>query len=225
MKNLLYKKSTFFLLGLIGLCFTACKKDDSTYHDYVNTQQTFNGSAMDYLKAQPKGTFDSLLLVLNRYPSLIDSLTNQKVTLFAPVNKNFEAAVKYLNITRKNEGKAPVYLSTADPIELGYMMCKYIIRGNRNTDAYINSVDGMLLKNIVIGYQMHIKYVKLSSAGYVSGGPATLNFSDTFGSIFTNYWVTTTTNAVNIKTNNATINILTPIHNFGFDEFTYRLDN
>lgn len=224
MKNLLYKKSTYFLLGLIALCFTACKKDDSPYHDYVNTQQTFRGSAIDYLKAQPKGTFDSLLLVLNRYPFLIDSLTNQKVTLFAPVNKNFEAAVKYLNITRKNEGKVPVYLSNADRDELGYMLCKYIVRGSKTTDAYIDNVDGMLVKNIVIDYQMHVKYVKLSSAGYVDGGAATLNFSDTYGSIFTDYWVTTTTNAVNIKTNNATINILTPIHNFGFDEFTYRLN-
>jgi hypothetical protein len=30
---------------------------------------------------------------------------------------------------------------------------------------------------------------------------------------------------VNIRTNNATINILTPIHNFGFDEFTLRLND
>jgi hypothetical protein len=224
MKNLLYQKSTFFLLGLICLCFGACKKSDSPYHDYVNTQQTFSGSALDYLKAQPKGTFDSLLLVLDRYPDLKDSLTKQKVTLFAPVNKNFEAAIKYLNMTRKSAGKTPVYLATADINELGYMLCKYIIRGNRTTDAYVNSVDGVLVRNIVIDYQMHIRYVKQSSAGYVSGGPATLNFSDTYGSIFTNTWVTTTTNAVNIKTNNATINILTPIHNFGFDEFTYRLD-
>ncbi|QIL41108.1 hypothetical protein G7074_18650 [Pedobacter sp. HDW13] len=225
MKNLLYKKSTFFLLGLIGLFFTACKKDVTPYHDYVNTQQTFNGSAMDYLKAQPKGTFDSLLLALDRYPFLKDSLTNQKVTLFAPVNKNFEAAEKYLNLVRKNQGKAPVYLSNADPVQLGVMLCKYIIRGGRTTDAYINNADGMLLKNIVIDYQMHVKYVKLSSAGYVGGGPASLNFSDTYGSIFSNTWVTTTTNAVNIKTNNAIINILTPIHNFGFDEFTNRLNN
>jgi hypothetical protein len=127
-------------------------------------------------------------------------------------------------MTRKSAGKTPVYLATADINELGYMLCKYIIRGNRTTDAYVNSVDGVLVRNIVIDYQMHIRYVKQSSAGYVSGGPATLNFSDTYGSIFTNTWVTTTTNAVNIKTNNATINILTPIHNFGFDEFTYRLD-
>jgi len=224
MKNLLYKTRKFLLIGLVCLSFASCKKSESPYYDYVNTVQTFNGSALDYIKAQPKGTFDSLLLVLDRYPFLKDSLTNAKVTLFAPVNKNFEAAVKYLNIARKSQGKTPVYLANADFNELGVMMCKYIIRGNRNTDAYISNVDGMLLNCIVINYPMHIKYTKANSSGFVQGGPTGLNFSDTFGSIFTTEWVTTTTNAVNIKTNNATINILTPLHNFGFDEFTYRLN-
>jgi hypothetical protein len=72
---------------------------------------------------------------------------------------------------------------------------------------------------------MHVKYVKLSSSGYVSGGASSLNFSNPFGSVFIDDWITTTANAVNIRTNNATINILTPIHNFGFDEFTLRLND
>ena len=223
--KIIYNSNLFYFMGLLLLCIGACKKSDSPYYDYENTVQTFNGSAMDYLRTQPAGTFDSLLLVLERYPQLQDSLTNAAVTLFAPVNKNFESALKYLNIQRKSESKPPVYLRNADIDELSFMMCKYIIRGNRTTEAYINNVDGMLLNSIVTNYAMHIKYVKMSSSGYVGGGAATLNFSETFGSIFTTQWVITTTNAVNIKTNNATINILSPIHNFGFDEFTYRLNN
>lgn len=224
MKNIVYKKGTYFLLGLICLCVGACKKNDSPYYDYVNTVQTFNGTAMDYFKAQPSGTFDSLLLVLDRYPALETALTNAPLTVFAPVNKNFEAAVKYLNLKRKKEGKAPIYLADADEFELYDMMSKYIIKGNRTTDAYINSADGSLF-NSIEDYPMHIKYTKSSSAGYVKGGPAVLNFSDTKGSIFNIDWVITTTNAVNIKTNNATINILSAVHNFGFDEFTNRLNN
>ncbi|TKC05131.1 fasciclin domain-containing protein [Pedobacter frigoris] len=224
MKNIVYKKSTFFLLGLICLCAGACKKSDSPYYDYVNTVQTFNGTAMDYLKAQPAGTFDSLLLVLDRYPALKTSLTTEELTVFAPVNKNFQAAIKYLNIARKAQGKAPVYLANADEIQLYEMLCKYIVKGKRTTDAYLNSADGSLFDSIE-DYPMHIKYTKSSSAGYVKGGPAVLNFSDTKGSIFNIDWVTTTTNAVNIKTNNATINILSAVHNFGFDEFTNRLNN
>lgn len=224
MKNIMYKMSTVAFVGIFCLYFSACKKKDSIYHDYVNTIQTFDGSAMDYLRAQPKGTYDSLLLVLERFPFLQDSLTNEKVTFFAPVNKNFEASVKYLNNQRKAEGKTPIYLSDADSLQLSFMMCKYIIKGDRTSDAYQANIDGMPVSSIISNYPMHVKYVKLSSAGYQGGGPTVLNFSDTFGSSFVNTWVTTTTNAVNIKTNNATINIISPLHNFGFNEFTTRLD-
>ncbi|WP_316746809.1 hypothetical protein [Pedobacter gandavensis] len=204
--------------------FSSCKKDESVYHEYVNTVQNFEGSAMDYLKAQPKGTFDSLLLVLARFPLLADSLTTQQVSLFAPVNKNFQASVKYLNLKRAAEGKTPVYLSNANPVALLFMMSKYIIRGNRNTDFYAGAVDGLPLNSILFDYPMHVKYVKLSAAGYVGGGPGVLNFSDTHGSTFVSAWTTTLTKAVNIKTNNATINILSPLHNFGFSEFSSLLD-
>ncbi len=224
MKNIVYKIVIAGFFGLMCVYFSSCKKEQSVYHEYVNTVQDFEGSAMDYLKAQPKGTFDSLLLVLERCPALADSLSSQQVSLFAPVNKNFQASVKYLNLIRAAEGKAPVYLSNADPIALLYMMSKYIIRGNNNTDFYASSVDGLQLNSILSNYPMHVKYVKLSSAGYVGGGPSVLNFSDTHGSSFISAWTTTLTNAVNIKTNNATINILSPLHNFGFNDFSYLLD-
>lgn len=223
MKKKLYKGSMVILLAAIGLYLNGCKKSDSPYYDYTNTVQTFKGSAMDYLKSKPN-TFDSLLLVLDRFPFLKDSLTNQQVTLFAPVNENFVASVKYLNQTRKAEGKTPVYLRTGDPDELLYMLTKYIIRGNKTTTAYTSSVDGITLNTIGFSYPMHIKAVKSNASGFVGGGATTLEYSDMYGSTIQLNWVTTNTNAVNIKTNNATINILTPLHNFGFDEFTYRLD-
>ncbi|WP_293311537.1 hypothetical protein [Pedobacter sp. UBA5917] len=223
MKKKLYKGSMVVLFAAIGLYLSGCKKSDSPYYDYTNTVQTFKGSAMDYLKSKPN-TFDSLLLVLDRFPFLKDSLTNQQVTLFAPVNENFAASVKYLNQTRKAEGKAPVYLRTGDPDELLYMLTKYIIRGNKTTTAYTSSVDGITLNTIGFSYPMHIKAVKSNASGFVGGGATTLEYSDMYGSTIQLNWVTTNTNAVNIKTNNATINILTPLHNFGFDEFTYRLD-
>ncbi|WP_316794520.1 fasciclin domain-containing protein [Pedobacter frigoris] len=224
MKNLIFKISTVVFLAVVSMYLSACKKDNSFYHDYVNTIQTFEGSAMEYLKAQPDGTFDSLLLVLDRYPDLADSLTSQQVTLFAPVNKNFQASVKYLNLKRAADGKPSIYLSNASTDELKAIMCKYIIRGNRNTDDYVNAADGIQLQSIITNYPMHVKYVKLSSSGYVRGGASVLNFSDTHGSSFTNAWTIASTNSVNIKTNNATINIISPLHNFGFNEFTSKLD-
>ncbi|GAA4198832.1 hypothetical protein GCM10022289_08230 [Pedobacter jeongneungensis] len=223
MKKKLYKHSLLLLVAVTGIYFSACKKSDSPYYDYTNTIQTFKGSAMDYLKSKPN-TFDSLLLVLDRFPALKDSLTNQKVTLFAPVNENFAASVKYLNQVRKAGGRTPVYLKTADPVELEFMLSKYIVRGNLTTGTYASTVDGISVTAIDGGYPMHVKAIQADASGFVGGGATTLEYSDMFGSTIKLNWITTTTNAVNIKTNNAIINILTPLHNFGFDEFTYRLD-
>jgi len=223
MKKKLYKRSLLLLLAIMSLYFTACKKSDSPYYDYTNTIQTFKGSAVDYLKSKPN-TFDSLLLILDRLPAVKDSLTNQKVTLFAPVNENFAASIKYLNQIRKAAQKSPVYLATADPAELTFMLSKYIIRGNRVASSYASTLDGIAVTAVGINYPMHIKAVQGNASGYVGGGATSLEFSDMYGSTIKLDWVTTNTDAINIKTDNATINILTPLHSFGFDEFTARLN-
>ncbi len=211
------------IIGMISLWLCACNKSESPYYNYENKVQTYNGTALDYLKAQPDGTFDSLLLVLKRFPNLEDSLTNQEVTLFAPVNKNFASAVKYLNNMRRTYGLPNIYLANVNAAQLDTMICKYIIRGKKTTESYMADLDGVLVNSIGFDYPMHVRYAKMSSSGYVEGGASILNFSETFGSAFKKDWVTTKASTVNIRTNNATINILDPIHNFGFDEFTSRL--
>lgn len=214
------------LVILCAIFFTTgCSKSDSEYYDYVNTVRNFDGSALLYLESQPEGTFDSLLLVLDRLPNLKDSLENGELTLFAPVNENFEAAIKYLNIQRKAESKPLLYLNDVDLAQLDTMVSKYIIRGKRLANIYEESSDGMVLESLSFSYPMHVRSVKMSSSGFVGGGSNTLNFSDTFGSPFNKDWVTTKASTVNISTKNAVINILDPVHNFGFDEFTNRLDN
>lgn len=225
MKSIIKNNSIRIFLALVLLGMYACTKSDSPYYNYENKVQSFNGSALGYLQAQPQGTFDSLLVVLERFPDLKDSLTTEQVTLFAPVNRNFETAIKYLNIRRKLEGKDALFLNDLDIDGLEEIVCKYIIRGNRTTDAYVNSSDGVIAQSILFDYPMHIKYSKESSSGYIGGGASTLNFSNPFGSVFTQDWGKTKATTVNIKTNNATINILETIHNFGFKEFTERLNN
>ncbi len=214
---------SMFLSLLLGL--VACSKENSPYYAYENKVQSYDGSAMQYILSQPEGTFDSLLVVMDRLPKLKDSLENQQLTFFAPINENFKAAIKYLNIKRQMKGKSALYLKDVNIDQLDTLVCKYFIRGKFSTDAYISSSDGVDVASIAYDYPMHIKYVKMSSSGYQQGGASTLEFSDTFGSSFTKDWVTTKANTVNINTNNATINILDPIHNFGFDEFTTRMDN
>lgn len=223
MRKILKVENLFIAFGILSLWLSSCSKSDSPYYSYENTVQVYKGTAFQYLKDQPSGTFDSLLLILDRYPALEDSLSKEQLTVFAPVNKNFESAIKYLNIKRKVMGLDPVYLSTANGEQLQIMLCKYFIRGNRTTDSYINDSDGILVKSIMGNYPMHVKYEKMSSSGYIEGGASTLRFSDTFGSSFSKDWVRTKANTVNIRTDNATINILESIHNFGFDEFTDRL--
>lgn len=212
-------------LVIVSAVLSSCSKSDSPYYEYENELQVYNGNALQYLQAQPSGTFDSLLVVLNRLPDLMDSLENQKITLFTPINKNFEYSIKYLNIKRKNAGKTPKYLADLDIDQLDTMICKYIIRGEFVTDNYLEDVDGLLLRTIETGYPMHIRYEKMSSSGFVGGGASTLIFSETFGSSFTKDWVRTKASTVNIRTNNAVINVLDAVHTFGFDEFTRQFEN
>lgn len=212
------------ILVLIGMTFTACKKD-SEFYNYENNVKEFDGTVMQYLEAQPPSTFDSLLLVLNRLPDLKDSLSNKSITFFAPTNASFQAAIKNLNILRKDQGKTPLYLKDCDVNQLDILMCRYIVRGSRTTDAYIPFADGALYTSVKYEYPMHIQYDRLNASGFIGGGPQSIIYSDPKGNIFEKYWQRTTTNAVNIKAKNGVINILTTLHDYGFNEFVSRVNN
>ncbi|WP_316783429.1 hypothetical protein [Pedobacter frigiditerrae] len=211
------------LLVLIAMAFTACKKD-SEYYDYENNVKEFNGTVLQYLEAQPVNTFDSVLLVLNRLPALKDTLTNNNVTFFAPTNASFQAAIKNLNILRKSQGKTPLYLKDCDLSSLDILTSRYIIRGSRTTEAYAPFADGVLYASVNYGYQMHIQYDKLNASGFVQGGPQSIIYSDPKNNIFEKYWERSNTNAVNIKAKNGVINVLAPLHDYGFNEFVSRVN-
>ncbi|WP_316814070.1 fasciclin domain-containing protein [Pedobacter heparinus] len=219
MKN--YTKALLFLL-ITSVSISSCK-DDSPYYDVENKLQEFDGNAIAYLQAQPN-TYDSLLKVLERLPELKNVLTNEQVTLFAPTNQNFIAALSDLNFVRKSEGRTLINLNTATIEELNIMMCKYIIAEKRTTDAFKAFLDGIYVPSIKIGEQMHIQYNKLDASGYVAGGPQSVTFSDTKNGFVRAYWERAQISVVNIKTSNAIIYVLNPLHVFGFNEFTSRLN-
>jgi len=216
-----FSKSLLMMLIFLT-ALTSCEKD-SIYHDYENTIKEFDGTALQYLQAQ-KNTFDSLLFVLDRLPDLKDSLSNKNITLFAPTNQSFQAAIKNLNIERKAQGKSVMYLKDCDLAELDILTTRYILRGARTTESYAPFTDGLNLNSIKYEYPMHIQYNKLNASGFVGGGPQSIIFSDPKGSIFEKNWENANTNAVNIKTKNAIVNVLAPLHDYGFNEFVIRVN-
>ncbi len=217
MKKFNFRLSSL-LLVLMG-CFTlsSCEKGDSYYENYENQIQVFNGNAYEYLESQP-GVYDSLLLVLDRLVPLRDTLKNEDVTLFALTNKSFELAIQNLNNKRAAGNKAALSLEDLDRRGLDSVMCRYILKGDLQTDNVRELVDGIYLPSLKYGYEMHVQYDVLNASGFVSGGQQQLIFTDPNESIFERYWQRTPTNAVNIKTNNAVIHVLSPSHDFGFNK-------
>lgn len=214
--------AALFTLLLATVCVLSCKKE-SPYYNVENKLQQFDGNALAYLQANAP-TYDSLLKVLERLPDLKDTLQNQQVTLFAPTNENFAAAIKNLNFYRKQEGKTLLNLGNADLTELETMTCKYIIKKQYLTDDFKAFLEGIYVRSVKVGEQMHIEYSKENASGYVGGGAQVVRYSDTKEGFVRTYWERTQTSAVNIKTNNAVIYVLSPTHNFGFNEFTARIN-
>jgi len=210
------------IVAVACLVWSSCKKD-SPYREYQNEVKEFNGNVIQYLETQP-ATFSSLLSVLNRTPELKTALTDSKVTLFAPTNDNFAAALYELNQVRTAQNKTLVNLENADMTELEIMMDKYIIAGMHTTDFYKPFLDGSYASSIKYKYQMHIQYQKQNASGYQGGGPVSITFSDPKNLTVKTNWQRTVTNAVNIRTNNGVINILSPTHLFGFGDFTTKLN-
>jgi hypothetical protein len=212
-------------LALILCCnlFFACKKSDDTYYNYSNTLQKFDGNALQYLQTK-KGLYDSLLIVLNRLPHLKDTLSSRNITLFAVTNKSFQISVQALNDVRKRTNKTPLYLRNMDAAELDTLACRYILNGQYSSADFVDYADGLLIASLNYNYKMHVQYDEVNAAGFIGGGPVVITFTDPKNSIFVRYWLSAPTNAVNIKTSNATINVVSPSHDFGFGEFVTRFN-
>ncbi|WP_457269215.1 hypothetical protein [Pedobacter sp. UYEF25] len=210
------------MLLLVTFSILSCSKE-SPFYNKKNELQQFNGNAIDYLRAQTP-TYDSLLKVLDRLPDLKDTLQNQQVTLFAATNENFIAALKSLNFYRQQQGKQLLNLTNVNLAELDTMTCKYIVKKQYLTDDFKTFLDGIYVSSVKVGEQMHIEYNKENASGYVGGGAQVVKYSDTKSGFVRAYWDRTETAAVNIRTSNAVIYVLNPLHNFGFNEFTTRLN-
>lgn len=219
--------SCFLVLAALFLatCLYSCKKQDTRYYNFKNTAGEFKGTALQYLQSQ-NGRYDSMLLAINRVTGLKDTINEENITLFALNNNSFTLALQNLNGVRARQSppREPLYIATVDSAQLDTLLCRYIIRGDYPSDSISPYQDGLTVQSVRYNYEMQIQYQHANSSGYEKGGPESLIFSDRNNSIFDRYWVSTTTNAVDIKTSNAIVHILSPGHDFGFGQIVIRMN-
>lgn len=204
------------LLGFTVL-LQACSKDKSPFVDYNNSAASYSGDALSFLQSKP-GVFDSMLLVINRLPGMADSLRTGRYTVFATSNRSFTIALQNINNARRDSFPAlpPVSFGTINLAVLDTFFSKYIIPGQITTQDLATRADGLRYPSMKFNYEMHLQYATTNASGYLGGGPKTILFSDTRGSVFTVNWIRVLTNTVDIKTTNAIVHALDVGHNFGF---------
>jgi len=212
-----------FLFALSAIASSCSKSHEGPYYNYENQNAVYNGSTYAFLQAQD-GLFDSLLYVIDRVPNLKDTIENYNITLFAPNNQCFTNALKNLNELRSTQHKTPLYLRDLDLMELDTLLCRYVLAGKFVTDSLIEFSDGISVQSLRYDYAMHLRYHRQDANGYQNGGPQEIEFSDPKNSIFERYWVTTYTTSVNIYTNNGLVHLLSGGHEFGFGEFSGRMN-
>lgn len=219
MKNI---KNIGFCIA-VALFIFSCKKEDDGAYNYKNEENIFKGNAYAYLKAQT-GEYDSLLKVCDRVAWAKDTLTNSKqITLFALTNRNFAVALGTLNSLRLSQNKKAVGIINLDVNELGILLDRYIVQKKITTNS-LQLADGVFLSSTHFTYSMNAQELKSNASGYVFGGPKGVVFSDMKNSQYIKEWKTATTQAVNIATDNAIIHVLSDSHEFGFGEFSIRLN-
>lgn len=213
----------WLIAGMLLFAIGCSKSHEGAYYDYQNRNAVYEGSTYAFLKSQG-GLYDSLVYVIDRVPNLKDTIEKFAITLFAPTNQCFTNALKNLNELRSSQHKSPLSLSDIDLVELDTLLCRYVIKGEYTTDSLSKFTDGIGVKSLRYDYDMHLRYNRQDANGYQNGGPQEIQLSDPKSSIFERYWVTTYTTSVNIHTTNGIVHLLSGGHEFGFGEFTRRMN-
>ncbi|MFD1771305.1 hypothetical protein [Sphingobacterium suaedae] len=217
MKKLVNIVSIFISLCLI----ISCERGDQHYYEYTNETQTYDGTILQYIESRP-GTFDSLVLVLDRLPELRKTLGTEsgELTLFAVTNRSFEIAVKAMNVARGLSQKSPLYLEDIDKLELDSLVSRYVFTEKFDTEELQPFREGRTVKSARFNYDMNLLYKITDASGLIEGGQQQILLSDVNNSIFQRYWKTINTAAVNLKTKNGVIHVLSSGHDFGFNKLT-----
>lgn len=123
MKNIL-KIGTFLLL--VGLIFTACKKED--YLDTGVHDPKYKGTIWQYLESRPD-MFDTLIVAL-KIAKLDEVLKNEEVTFFAPPNQSILKSVWVMNQQLFRAGQDSITsLDQVKPEVWRKYLSRYILKG------------------------------------------------------------------------------------------------
>lgn len=138
MKNKL-KIGLLFLL--VGLIFTACKKED--YIDTGIHDPKYKGTIWQYLESRPD-LFDTLTVAL-KIAKLDEVLKNEEVTFFAPPNASILKSIWSLNQTLLLTGQDSITsLDQVKPQVWRKYLGRYIVKG-RNLAKDFRQLDTMKL--------------------------------------------------------------------------------
>lgn len=222
MKNKLIFLGLSLIVLLLGIA--SCKKGNTYYEDFQVKYTEFDGTSLEFLESQGS-TYDSLLLVLDRVPSVRAKLKdpNTKITFFAMTNSSFTNALEAMNGVRKAGKRAPLYLEEIPQLILDSLTYHYAFDGEYDTPYLRDFVEGKVIKALD-DYDMTLKYKVTSASGIIGGGQQQIILSDMNNSIFQRYWQESATSVVNIRTRNGMLHVLAPSHNFGFSKLAKLLN-
>src|SRR5690606_34513332 len=134
MKRRIHIHGLLIALGIAAVS-VSCQKGDPYYADFKNETQTYDGTTLEYIEVQ-HGTFDSLVLVLDRLPELRQLLgaDTSTLTLFAVTNRSFELAVNAMNNARALSSRPPLYLEDIEKEELDSLVSRYLFTKTYDTE-------------------------------------------------------------------------------------------
>lgn len=205
-----------------ALLVAGCQKDGG-YHEYTKSRSQVNLNTYDYLKSQG-GVFDSMVKVIDRL-NLERAVKSNKLTVMGITNSSFASAIKNLNIMRTGINKEPLYIADLDIHHLDTLFCRYMMPGLMPTDSLKGAPDGKLYNSLKFNAVMNMLLFSQPASGLDKGGPQYITFSDTKGSFYISKWARTNTAAMDTYTINGIVHMISPDHEFGFNEFLSRFKN
>jgi hypothetical protein len=109
--------------------------------------------------------------------------------------------------------------------EVEAMLCRYIIDAKYDTDSILADGGNAVPYSLKYNYQMNIECFLQPASGYSDGGAKRMIFSDMKNSQVKENWNNASVVWMDIYASNGVIHILSPQHNFGFDEFINVFNN